>query len=139
GCTLFFALTGEPVFGRRPTPQLMSAHLKEPPPRISDFRQDASPELDAVVDKMLAKDARQRYRTMLELMDALQPLAPSYSREMIPKVNEDGWSTAGAAAVSAVAAVVMTVVAFLIFGSRPRPDDPNPKEDVVAKADHSEN
>ncbi len=57
GCVLYAAVTGRPPFIRETVPQTMLAHLHEPPPQASG----ASPELNRVITRALAKDPADRY------------------------------------------------------------------------------
>ena len=57
GCVLYAAVTGRPPFIRETVPQTMLAHLHEPPPHASG----ASPELNRVITRALAKDPADRY------------------------------------------------------------------------------
>ncbi|MFH1922608.1 MAG: serine/threonine-protein kinase, partial [Planctomycetota bacterium] len=56
GCTLFRLLTGrKPYVGETPV-QILLAHCQEPVPSLCDVREDVPPRLDAVSQKMLAKN-----------------------------------------------------------------------------------
>ena len=57
GCVLYAAVTGRPPFIRETVPQTMLAHLHEPPPKAVG----ASPELNRVITRALAKDPADRY------------------------------------------------------------------------------
>jgi serine/threonine protein kinase len=71
GCTLFRLLTGKHVFSQAEgTAGLVEAHLRQPPPRISDFMSGSSPQLDSVIAKALAKDPAQRFSSAREFAAA---------------------------------------------------------------------
>ena len=57
GCVLYAAVAGRPPFVRETVPQTMLAHLHEPPPKAVG----ASPELNRVITRALAKDPADRY------------------------------------------------------------------------------
>ncbi|MDA0174345.1 protein kinase [Solirubrobacter taibaiensis] len=57
GCVLYAAVTGRPPFIRETVPQTMLAHLHEPPPKAAG----ASPDLNRVITRALAKDPADRY------------------------------------------------------------------------------
>jgi tRNA A-37 threonylcarbamoyl transferase component Bud32 len=77
GCTLYHLLAGRPPFS---TPnatvrQLMKAHAESPVPPIRQDRPDVPEGLAAVLERLLAKDAGQRYATPAEVAAALRPFA----------------------------------------------------------------
>ena len=64
GCTLFRLLAGEHPFSTVDgIPATVRAHLETAPPRLSDRLSWASPQLDNVIAKALAKSPADRYRT----------------------------------------------------------------------------
>jgi eukaryotic-like serine/threonine-protein kinase len=73
GVTLYFLLTGRAPFEGMPVAQkLLAQQMKQPKP-VSDYRKDVPAELAAVLDKMMAKKADQRYAVPGEVADALAP------------------------------------------------------------------
>ncbi len=80
GCTLYKLLSGHAPFAdsRYKTPfAKMEAHLRKPPPKITQFRKDLPKELVSVVGKMLAKDPAKRFQTPAEVADAVGRYAVS--------------------------------------------------------------
>jgi response regulator RpfG family c-di-GMP phosphodiesterase/serine/threonine protein kinase len=76
GATLFWLLTGEAPFRHmRSVGAALRALQQEPPRRLRQLRPEASEELDALVDRMLARDPRQRPTLPLAVMNALAPYA----------------------------------------------------------------
>lgn len=64
GCTLFRLLSGvHPYNAAQGVPATVKAHLDVAPPRLSDRLSWASPQLDTVIAKALAKRPADRYRT----------------------------------------------------------------------------
>jgi serine/threonine protein kinase len=76
GCTLYFLLTGRPpFFGPEFSSQIrkMKAHASAPPPPLRQFRPDVPPVLEAVLERMLAKDPQQRQSDPAEVAADLEP------------------------------------------------------------------
>jgi serine/threonine protein kinase len=71
GCTLYFLLTAQPPFpGGTPTEKLLK-HQFHPPPPIQAMRPDVPAALAMVLQRLLAKQAEQRYQTPAETAAAL--------------------------------------------------------------------
>jgi formylglycine-generating enzyme required for sulfatase activity len=71
GCTLYCLLAGQPPFREDTDVMTILAHLEKEPPPLPDLRPDVPAELWAVVTRMLAKDAGQRYQAPAEVAQAL--------------------------------------------------------------------
>jgi predicted Ser/Thr protein kinase len=69
-CVLFECLAGEPPFGSEPAADVLTAHVDEPPPGLSERRRDLAPSLDAVVSRALAKDPAHRFASCGDFMAA---------------------------------------------------------------------
>jgi len=76
GCTLHFLLTGKPPFSHASTLiDKLLAHTEESPPAIRELRPDVPESLAAVLAKMMAKKADDRYSLAAEAAAALLPFA----------------------------------------------------------------
>ncbi len=78
GATLYALLTGGSLFQGKPNQSLMQKLMtlaKEPPPPVRNRRPEVSVALAAVVHRMIAKDARERYATPADVISALKPFA----------------------------------------------------------------
>jgi response regulator RpfG family c-di-GMP phosphodiesterase len=74
GATLYYSLTGRPPFlSQGPWARQVAARLSEPPPDVRALRTDASPELAAVIRRMMAHQREDRYPTPQSVMRALLP------------------------------------------------------------------
>jgi len=71
GCTLFHMLAGRAPFADGGLTERLYKHIEEPPPNVLDFNPRVSPELCAVLYKLLAKKQEDRYQTPAELLDDL--------------------------------------------------------------------
>ena len=75
GCTLFFMLTGRPPFHEGTVLQKLLQHQGDEPPDIRSFIPGAPPEVAHILQKMMAKDPRQRYQTPALLLKELTGIA----------------------------------------------------------------
>jgi serine/threonine-protein kinase len=72
GCLLFELLTGRPPFVGDSPVSVAYQHVREPPPKPSDFASDVPPELDTVVLHALAKNRDDRYGSAQEFLTDLR-------------------------------------------------------------------
>ena len=70
GCILFHLVAGRPPF-EGAMYELITAHRSVAPPSLRSIVPDASAQLDALIQRMLAKDPAARPRSMTEIDDAL--------------------------------------------------------------------
>jgi serine/threonine-protein kinase len=77
GCTFYYLLTGRVPFPGGNSLEKLIRHGTEAPTPAASFRQDVPAAVLAVLDRMMAKDPRQRYQTPGEVADALTPFAVS--------------------------------------------------------------
>lgn len=87
GATFYFLLAGNQPFVEGTVAQKLIWHQTRSPKPIRDLRPDVPPEVAAIVEKMMAKDAAQRFQSPQELAEALSPfvqtpIAPPPEREM---------------------------------------------------------
>jgi serine/threonine protein kinase len=73
GATFYFCLTGSAPFPDGTVAQKLTWHQTGTPLYIRVLRPEVPETLVAVVDRMMAKDSRQRYQTPREVCDALGP------------------------------------------------------------------
>jgi serine/threonine protein kinase len=71
GCTVYECVAGQAPFADKEGIQVGLAHVAEPPPELSEFRDDLSPEFSAAVASALAKDPHERPQTALEYAERL--------------------------------------------------------------------
>jgi serine/threonine-protein kinase len=70
GLVAYELLTGRPPFSGSPF-VVMHAHTERPAPSIREQRPDCDPELDAAIQRMLAKDPQQRWPSVQHALAAL--------------------------------------------------------------------
>jgi serine/threonine-protein kinase len=71
GCVLYHCLAGQPPYVRESEVGVMTAHLHDPVPQLSQIRPDLPPTVGAIVGKAMEKDRANRYSTASELAVAL--------------------------------------------------------------------
>ncbi|RMF44138.1 MAG: hypothetical protein D6753_03320 [Planctomycetota bacterium] len=99
GATLFYMLTGRPMFTGEKM-QVARAQLRQKPPPLFVARSDVDLRLDAVFQKLVAKDPGERYASATELLDSLQELNLSGAASGIDALPRGGWRLAGDAPTS---------------------------------------
>jgi serine/threonine protein kinase len=91
GATFYFCLTGKTPFNEGTVAQKLIWHQTRAPKSIRSLRPEVPEGLVAVIDRMMAKDAGQRYQTPLEVAEVLAPwtetpIGPPPETEM-PKLS----------------------------------------------------
>ncbi|HET6884033.1 MAG TPA: efflux RND transporter permease subunit [Pirellulales bacterium] len=85
GCTVYFLLTGSPPYPEGTPLQKVLSHQDETPAPLAQRRPDVPAELRRSIEKMMAKDAADRYQTPDEVVAALAPwTASGASVEALP-------------------------------------------------------
>lgn len=93
GVILFELLTGRPPYYDKVPMQLMLKHFNEPIPSVLLARGDLTPAVDNAVQKSLAKDRADRFRSAREMVDVLRP-AISWVISHPKRATDDEGSTA---------------------------------------------
>jgi serine/threonine protein kinase len=75
GCSLYFALTGQPPFPGGTSIEKMKRHRTEYPNPISDFNPTVPANFIRVVERLMDKSPGRRYQTAAAVRDALRPWA----------------------------------------------------------------
>src|SRR5205823_13192430 len=61
GGTFYYLLTGRTPFGKGSVPEKLMWHQHRQPDSVRDSRPDVPNDLEAIIDRMLAKDPAERY------------------------------------------------------------------------------
>jgi len=72
GCSLYYLLTGRPVFPGDTMMKKLLAHREQPIPSLRALCPEVSPELDAIFTRMVAKRPEDRQQTMADVIRDLQ-------------------------------------------------------------------
>lgn len=72
GCTLYYLLAGHPPFPDGTLAQRIAKHQTEEPQNLSDIREECPHALVKICQKMMRKNADDRYQSAVEVKSALQ-------------------------------------------------------------------
>ncbi len=72
GCSLYYLLTGKPIYDGETIMGRMLAHRESPIPSLRDVQDDVTDEIEAVFKKMVAKNVEDRYQSMSEVIAGLE-------------------------------------------------------------------
>ena len=75
GCTFFYMLAGRPPFPEGTVLQKLLQHQGDAPPDIRSFQPEIPAEISFLIQKMMAKDPKQRFQTPTVLIEALTDVA----------------------------------------------------------------
>jgi serine/threonine-protein kinase len=114
GCVLYEMLSGEPPFGAGTSDEVLARHLSSPPPSIRARLAGMPPEIDAAVQRALAKSPSDRFQSAAEMAEVLMVLRSGQTSGSIripagppiwARVRRPGWRLA--AVLVAAAAIVI--------------------------------
>jgi serine/threonine-protein kinase len=74
GCTLYEMLTGQPPFFYDSEYEIMDAHLKKNPPKVSQIVPGTPPQLDEIIQTAMAKRPNERYAHCEEFISEVSKL-----------------------------------------------------------------
>jgi len=77
GCTLWYLLTGKRMFDGDTAIKRLMKHRDQPRPSLVKARDDVTWPLEQVFHKMVAVEPQNRYQSMDEVLEALEPHRPS--------------------------------------------------------------
>ncbi|PQO26399.1 serine/threonine protein kinase [Blastopirellula marina] len=96
GCTLFYLLTGDPVYQGDTVFQVLVRHRESEIPSICEMRADVPESLNTVFQRMVAKSPDDRFQSMHEVVEEIdackiappKPAPRHQSRREVKKVDE---------------------------------------------------
>jgi serine/threonine protein kinase/TolB-like protein/tetratricopeptide (TPR) repeat protein len=103
GCMLFEAIAHRLPFWHESVMRSLHSLLFDPTPRLSDFSDDASPELQAILDGCLEKDPARRWPGMEDVRQRLEGVLDTAGRER----DRTRWAWPAAIAAAVLAGVVV--------------------------------
>jgi predicted Ser/Thr protein kinase len=123
GSTLYHLLTGQPPFPGGTPLQKLLAHQERLPRPVTESRSDVPRALDAIVQRMLAKEPAQRYAAPAEVARALAPLTSGDpSATAAPARKWLPLRVRIALAVGTTAALLVTATVLGVLALRQQPD-----------------
>ncbi len=132
GCTFFFMLTGRPPFPQGTVLQKLLQHHGDPPPDVRQFRDDLPEEVNRIMQKMMAKDPRDRYPDPRELTNDLILLADQMGLQTagpggqpwLPKsIPPVSFFQRHLPSLASIAALVCIVLALHVFWNKSGPSE----------------
>lgn len=108
GCVLYHTLTGEPPYTGATPEAITAKRLSDPVPSVRRIRETVPLEVEAAIQKGLAKDPADRFATADEFAAALAP--SRNSADASPQVRKVGSLTTALIAVAVVALVSLAVI-----------------------------
>jgi serine/threonine protein kinase len=88
GCTLWFVLTGRRIYDGDTPMSRMLKHREAPIPSLRAARDDASPALERIYQKMVAKVPEDRYQSMADVVRELELWQANACGLSLPDANE---------------------------------------------------
>jgi eukaryotic-like serine/threonine-protein kinase len=83
GCVLYHALAGGPPFDDKSNVRLLVRHATETPRPLAEVRPDAPTALQAILDRLLAKDPAKRFQIPGAALEDLTSFAGSTTDEVV--------------------------------------------------------
>lgn len=93
GCILYELLTGVPPFNAEGAGEIIALQMFSPPQPLRDRLASVSPELDAIVMKLLEKEPQDRFEQAADVVAALAEVAPRLAGRLSAEVPNAGLSS----------------------------------------------
>jgi serine/threonine protein kinase len=127
GCVLFEMLSGRPPFLAESNVELFNAHLRAPVPKLAEALAGAevAPELQALIDRAMAKKQTERFPNagaMLQVLTSLPatPIVRAAEAETVPRTLDESSEEAQASSVQlwAIVSALLALGALALFFMR---------------------
>jgi serine/threonine protein kinase len=80
GCTLYYLLSGKPMYGGETMMEKLLAHRETPIPPLRKVRPEVPRTLETIYQRMVAKKPEDRYQSMSEVLAELEACFPAEDR-----------------------------------------------------------
>ncbi len=124
GVTFYHMVAGRPPFTGKTPYELRDHHMKTPPPSPRKYSPELSPSVCTIIDRMLAKDKEDRYRSSAELVKDLKDAIADLTTE--PTVAAEPAKGKGflkyLIAASVIAAAIVILLLVIPRGGQQQPD-----------------
>jgi tRNA A-37 threonylcarbamoyl transferase component Bud32 len=97
GCTLYFTVTGQPLYPGGSRQEKAKRHLHEKPPNVMAQAPHVSKAFCRVIEGMLLKEPAERYQSMAEIIDELASWRPA---SLVPMLRGEEDTALGAGEVA---------------------------------------
>jgi serine/threonine protein kinase len=127
GCTLYSLLAGHALYGGTTFTEKLLAHREQPIPSLRDLPGSIPRSLDAIFERMVAKNPDTRYSSMSEVITDLERWSSDVSSPVTrvrPVQHRLALKWVPIAAVAAVLLSVPLVIALVIVATRSSPTGP---------------
>jgi serine/threonine protein kinase len=94
GCTLYFALTGQPPFPGGTSIDKIQKHRTEEPPSLRRLRPDLPPAFADLIHKMMAKDPERRFPSAIAAEEELRAWADMEEAQPLDRPEDETFSQA---------------------------------------------
>jgi serine/threonine protein kinase len=122
GAVLYEMLTGKPAFAAASIAQTFEAILNEQPKPPSELNSAVSPELDAIVLRLLEKRRERRYQSVIELKTDLHRLRGDWTRTQIVTISRPKPLSSLLVALVVILTVASVWSGFRLLQQRPAAD-----------------
>ncbi len=139
GCTLYYLLTGRPVYGGETTVERLLSHREQPIPSLRAACSGISSDLDRIFQKMVAKRPEDRFQSMGEVIRVLETCQLS-PEAIFPAVLPRRWRVRPLLAVGLLG--LLALLAAIIVKIRVAEgtlvlEIDQPGADVIMEGDHT--
>jgi serine/threonine protein kinase/tetratricopeptide (TPR) repeat protein len=118
GVVLYEMLTGQLPFKGDYEPAMIYSIINESPPNIRESREDIPAELEQIITRCLAKDPKERFSSVEELLNDFRPLSSEaiYSvDESISGIMKKLWRKRGIRHVTSITSTILLISAVLFM------------------------